>query len=195
MNRIKNISLCFRVIFQIILVALPVLLVISWLFAPEPVMLLAGFIKLDAIPASYSGLHTYSAQAGAEPAIMHTLSLGEKSLGCLVSVIPMLIEMFVVYGLIKLFKRYEQGSIFSLEHVKTIRNIGYALLLGQVIEPAYQFAMGFVLTLKNPPGHHYAAISLDQANIGIVLTALLAILISWIMAEGYKLHEEQQLTV
>lgn len=194
MNRIKNVSLFFRIVFQIIFFALPILLMVSWVYAPDELVLLSGFIKLNAIPATYSGMHTY-AQGVPEKAILHTLSLSEKSLGCLVSAIPMLVKMIILYFLIKLFKLYEQGDIFSLHHVKYIRNIGYALLMGQLIEPFYQFAMGIVLTMHNPPQHRYAAITLDQTNIGILLTALLVILISWIMAEGCKLREEQQLTI
>lgn len=195
MNRIKNVSLFFRVAFQIIFVALPILLIFSWLYAPHELVLLSGCIKLNAIPHTYSGLHVYSAQELPQKAILHTLSVSEKSLGCLVSAIPLLVEMFILYSLIQLFKLYENGDIFSLNLVRYIRNIGYALLIGQLIEPFYQFVMGFVLTLNNPPHHRFAAITLDQTNIGILLTALLVILISWIMAEGCKLREEQQLTI
>ena len=194
MNRIKRISLFFRLVFQMIFIALPILLISSWIYAPEQLMLLSGFIRLDAIPATYSGMHVY-ASGVSDKAILHSLSIGEKTLGCLVSAIPMMVEMFILYSLIKLFKLYEKGEIFSMHHVRYIRNIGLALLTGQLIEPIYQFAMGLVLTANNPPQHRYAAITLDQTNIGILLTSLLIILVSWIIAEGCKLHEEQQLTI
>jgi len=183
MERIKRVSLFFRIVFQIIFIALPILLIVSWIYAPNELVLFIGFLQLDPIPASYS------------KSILHTLSVNEKIMGCLVSAIPTMVKMFMVYSLIKLFKLYEKGDIFSLNHVKYIRNVGYALLLGQLLEPFYQFVMGIVLTMHNPPHHRYAAITLDQTNIGILLTALLVILISWIMAEGYKMREEQQLTV
>ena len=195
MNKIKNVSLFFRIVFQIILIGLPILLIASWIYAPDELVLLAGFVKLNAIPPTYSGMHLYTPQGLPEKAILHTLSANEKIWGFLISAIPMLVEMFVLYFLINLFKLYEHGEIFSLHHVKYIRNIGYALLIGQLIEPFYQFAMGFVLTIHNPPHHHFAAITLGQTNIGILLAAFLMILISWIMAEGCKLREEQQLTI
>lgn len=194
MNRIKNVSLFFRIVFQIIFIALPILLIVSWIYAPLELVTLVGFLHLNAIPAAYSGMHTYTPGIS-EKAILHTLSINEKILGCLVSAIPTMIQMFVVYSLIKLFKLYEKGEIFSMNHVRYIRNIGYALLAGQVFEPFYQFIMGIVLTMNNPPHHRFAAITLDQTNIGILLTALLVILISWIIAEGCKLREEQQLTI
>lgn len=178
-----------------IFISIPILLIISWIYAPNELVLLSGIIKFNPIPTVYSGVHDYAAPGIFGKAILHTLSVGEKSLGCLVSFIPMLIDMFVVYCLIQLFRLYENNEIFSINHVKYLRNIGYALLTGQLIQPFYQFAMGLVLTLHNPPHHRYAAITLDQTNIAILLTALMAILISWIMAEGCKLYEEQQLTI
>ncbi|HSW94096.1 MAG TPA: DUF2975 domain-containing protein [Gammaproteobacteria bacterium] len=195
MNKIKEVSLFFRVVFQVIFIALPILLVIGWAYAPNDVEFLAGIFKFNAVPDAYSGMHVYATGELAEKSILHTLSIGEKTLACVISVIPVMIKMAVLYFLVKLFKLYERGNIFSKDHVKYIRNIGYALLIGQLIQPFYQFAMGFVLTLNNPPHHRYAAITFDQTNLGVLFTALLVILISWIMAEGYKLHQEQQLTV
>ncbi len=183
MNKIKRVSLFFRIVFQFVFFALPVSLIISWIYAPNEFMFLAGIFKWNAIPVAY------------HDAILHTLSVNEKIMGGLVSVIPLIVKMGIFYFLIKLFRLYEHGDIFSSKHVKYIRNIGYTLLIGQLIEPFYQFVMGFVLTLHNPPHHRYAAITLDQTNIGMLLTALLVILISWIMAEGYRLREEQQLTI
>jgi len=195
MEKIRRVSLYFRMIFQLIFIALPVLLIVSWIYAPESLVLLHGIIHLDAIPANYSGMHVFSSQGVPEKALLHTLSVSEKILGCLVSAIPMVVNMFILFMLIKLFRLYEKGEIFTVNNVKYLRNIGYALLIGQLIDPAYQFVMGIVLTLHNPPHHRFASITLDQTNIGIVFTALLVILISWIMLEAYKLREEQQLTV
>lgn len=195
MEKIRRVSLYFRMIFQLIFIALPVLLIISWIYAPESLVLLYGIIHLDAIPANYNGMHVFSSQGLPEKALLHTLSVSEKTLGCLVSAIPMMVNMFILFMLIKLFRLYEKGEIFTVNNVKYIRSIAYALLAGQFIDPIYQFVMGIVLTMHNPPHHRFASITLDQTNIAIVLTALLVILISWIMLEGYKLREEQQLTV
>lgn len=193
-NRIRAVSLFFRGFFQLILIGLPIVLVLAWLVAPNSLILLNGFIKFDAIPASYSGLHHY-VNGSEQKILLHALTMQEKCLGFLLSLIPTFIQMYVVYMLIKIFSLYSQGEIFSAHHVRYTRIIGYALLLGQLIEPIYQFVMGIILTLHNPPGYRFAAITLDQTNIGLVLTALLLILISWILNEGFKLQQETQLTI
>jgi hypothetical protein len=40
-----------------------------------------------------------------------------------------------------------------------------------------------------------ASVSFDTYDIYNIVTAIMVIVISWIMAEGCKLNEEQQLTV
>ena len=185
MTNIKRVSIFFRVFFQILFIVIPVIQLIGWMHAPAPMIALGGMINMSIIPRGY------------ENHILHTLTMSEKMMGFLVSVVPMAIELFILYSLIKLFRLYEHAEIFSINNVRYIRNIGYTLLVGQLIHPFYQLAMGLVLTLGNPAGHHlrFIAITLDQTNIGIILTGLLVVLISWIMAEGCKLREEQQLTI
>lgn len=204
-NKIRNISMSFRIIFQILLVVLPLTLIISWTYAPEELRFAAGVFKLQAIPDNYAGMHTYTKPGTHflpteiwkdDKAILHTLTPNEKILGGLVSAVPTLIKMFILYCLISLFKRYEKGDIFSIQHVKYFRNIGIALLAEQlIIQPIYQFVMGVVLTMNNPPHHRFASITFDQTNIAILFTAILLVLMSWIMSEGNKLREDQQLTI
>ena len=183
MNRIKRISLYFRFLFQMLLIALPILLIAAWLQSTGEIVLLGGTININFIPKAYTSN------------VLHQLNNLERILALGVSAIPMIINLYILFSLIKLFRLYEQEEIFSLNNVRYIRNIGYALLVTQLINPFYEALMGFVLTWRNPPGQRFASASLDQTNIGIILIALIVVLISWIMTEGCKLREEQQFTV
>lgn len=183
MDRIKRVSLFFRVVFQILFIALPVILVIAWVTSPESFVIMGGVINMNFIPRSYVNN------------ILHVLTPTDRLLGFAISSIPMLIELYILYSLIKLFGLYSKGEIFSVNNVRYIRNIGYALLLTQIVNPLYEGLMGVALTWHNPHGHRFASVTLDQTNLGIIFVALIVILISWIMAEGCKLREEQQLTI
>lgn len=188
MDKIKRVSMCFRIFFQILIMTIPCILIFAWSTTPESIVIMDGWINMSFIPQAYM-------TAGSQHHVLHVLSHSEKILGFFISAIPMIINMYIVYLLIKLFKMYERSEIFSINNVRTISNIGYAMLLGQIIDPIYQALMGLVLTWHNPPGQRLMAVTLDQTNVGIVITALLVILISWIMAEGQHLREEQQLTI
>lgn len=182
MDKIQRVSLFFRILFQIIFILIPVTLVIKWVYAPQ-VIHLGGMGTLRTLSHSYP--------------ILGPLTLQTKILGFLASLIPMTVNLIVLYFLIQLFRLYEQGEIFSLKNVRYIRNIGYTLLVGQLVHPIYDVFISIVLTWNNHlyGGMRYAAITIDRTNIGVLLTALLVILISWIMAEGCKLREESQLTI
>jgi hypothetical protein len=65
----------------------------------------------------------------------------------------------------------------------------------EIIKPITDFLLGFILTSGNPPGFRVAMITISDANMGVILTSLLIILTSWIMSEGRKLHDEQQLII
>lgn len=190
MNKIQRVSLFFRVIFQVLFIAFPTVLAIAWMTTPDSVVMLGGLINARFIPESYIAPGTNHLGG-----IMHTLSGSEKLLGFAISCLPLIVNLFIIYSLIKLFKLYEKGEIFSINNVRYIRNTGYGLLATQLINPIYEGVIGLALTWHNPPGHRYASISMDQTNIGILFVGLMVILISWIMAEGCKLREEQQLTI
>lgn len=181
MNKIQRVSFCFKILFQITMVTMFLLQILGWIQAPEAVKW--PFLWFSVIPRTYINI------------VPPMMTLNMKLMGFAASMVPVIIEMFVLYFLIKLFQSYEQGEYFSLNNVRYIRNVGYALLLDQFVNPFYQFVMGVVLTWNNPPGHRIAAITLNQTNLGMVITAFLVLVISWIMAEGYKMREEQQLTI
>jgi hypothetical protein len=183
MDKIKRVSLIFRFIFQFCFFALPIIYIIAWATTPGDLVMAGGVINLSFIPPAYTNK------------IFHSLSVYDRLFGFAVSAIPMAIELYILYSLIKLFKLYEKGEIFTSLNVNHIRHIGYALLISQILNPIYEFLMGVALTLHNPPGKGFAAIGFDLTNIGIILIALITLLISWVMAEACKLREEQQLTI
>lgn len=183
MNKIKKTSLFFRVLFQTLLVTLPILLIVAWIKSAGTFEMIKGITNINYVPSAYSNT------------VLHPLNLSEKLLALGAGCFPLLVQLYILCSLIRLFKLYERGEIFSMNNARYIRNIGYALIATQLVDAVYQGLMGFILTWRNPPGHRFSSITLDHTNLGIILVALMVILISWIMLEGCKIREEQQLTV
>lgn len=182
-QRIKKISKFFRILFQIAFVLQPILLCIfgyKLLFNHFMGFPQLNFTMIFFPPAKH---------------VIFPLSPATRIYAFLLSTIPVIISEIMLYFLIKLFYLYEKAEIFTLQSVKYIKYVGYALLVRQIINPLYQFTSGAILTWNNPPGQHYAEITFTGSNLVTILIALLIILISWIMAEGYKLHEEQKYTI
>lgn len=181
-TRIKKVSFIFRWLFQILFIAVPVLHTVTWIIAP------AAFDV-----SGHFGFFSSAIPQGT--VIMHNLTTSTKIYGWLIGAVPMLIVEFILYLLIRLFLLFERVEIFSTANVQYIKKIGYSLLAFQLLNPLFDGLLTALLTFGNPPGHRYASITISGLNIAMVLTALMAILISWIMAEGCRLRDEQQLTI
>jgi hypothetical protein len=180
-SNIKNVSRLFKLLFQIIFITLPIAHLIAWIYAPEPL-----FLPLKIV------IRTISENIP----ILHTLSFNTKLLGFLVSAVPLIAAECMLYFLIKLFALYQHNEIFSLKNVQYLKKIGYTLLIMQGLKPIFEgFLLSMILTWHNPPGHRIASITIEGLDIALLFTAFLVILISWIMAEGCRLREEQQLTI
>lgn len=183
MNKIQRISTFFKWLFLIIGVALPILSIILWINPPTSITTAHHALVMRDIPKSIQIL------------ILHPLSSTTKLLGFVISLIPLTVNLFLLYFLIRLFQLYEKCEIFSLKNVRYIKCIGYTLFIGQLINPIYQALLSAALTWNNPHGKRMIVASLSGTNMAILLTALLIILISWIMAEGHQLAEDQKYTI
>lgn len=183
MNKIQRVSKLFRLLFQISFLLLPIMMIFFWISAPHPIL----------IGGEQAGISITFIPEGIK--ILHPLSIQTKMLGFLVSLIPNGLYLCTLYFLIRLFKLYENHIIFSIHNIMYIKRIAYTLLLSQLLEPVYQGLISPLLTWHNPVGHRSIDITLSQTNVSILIIAVLMILISWIMTEGYELKEEQAYTV
>jgi len=183
MNRIAHISRIFRILFQIILVLLPLFTIISWIVVPSNFDLGGRFTGISYSPIP-PNLH-----------INYTLTPVVKILGFLVNMLTVGATMLILYFLVKLFRNYQREQIFSLANVRIFRNVGYSLIIWQILVPIQQALLSVILTWQNGPGQRILAASFSSNNIAVVLIAFIVILISWIMAEGHKLQEEHEYTV
>jgi hypothetical protein len=182
-NRIKRVSAVFRLLFQALLVAVPVVHILAWLNAPTPIDISGNL-----------GFFVSVVPKGIE--ILSPLSTTTKLYGFAVSSVPVIIIEFMLYFLMRLFKLYERAEIFSLANVNYLKKIGYALLITQLSRIVCNGFLSMILTWHNPPhGKRVLVLTIATVEITAILTAFLVILISWIMAEGCRLREEQQLTI
>lgn len=177
MTKLQYISRLLRILFQLGFLIIPIIHIIAWVFGPE--IMLGGEragISLFAFPRDIS--------------LTHALTIHTRIAGFLIGLLPTIVEMYLCYFLIKLFRCYESNEIFSLNVARYTRNIGIILLIQIVAEIIYLILIHLLLATTNN-----ISINFSSVNFGSILLALFIILNSWIMIEGYKLREEQQLTI
>ena|SRR3990167_8007627 len=189
MNKIQKLSRFFKRVFWVIFFGWPICLALIW-FGDQQHGLLShfGFSIKTFIPNS-------SVPVPTDP------SFTTRSEGFLLSLIPAGLGMASAYFFIKLFSCYELGEIFTIRSVHLIKKVGMLMIAWAILNPFYQLAISFILTMHNPYNyaeHHPGweiALTIDTDYVRNLIVAGLVFLIAYIMQEALKLHEDQSLTV
>jgi hypothetical protein len=125
----------------------------------------------------------------------HDLPGLTRFLAFMVDMIPMGV---IIYGLQKLeglFLLYENGLIFTEQHVRCFRSLGRALIVWVGCDVVRNSLLSMVLTLDNPPGQRVITVGLGSADFAAVFVGIVVLIISWVMDEGRKIQEDQALIV
>lgn len=121
------------------------------------------------------------------------LTQGLAFLGSLVESFPLLMGLYLVQ---KIFLKYRQGSIFTVENAKHYRSLGFLFFVHAFLAKPLGFALLILgVTLNQPPGERVLSLSFGTGNMNSIILGLLVIVISWVMQEGSRLEEEQRLVV
>jgi len=183
MNKIKVVSFYVARLLNFIILALPVYIIFRWIFTD------ATFI----LPYEASSIHTPSEMINLDQVAWTPLSRLIASCAQLIEIAPFL---GILYFLSKVFHCYELGEIFTTNNARCYYQIGKLLffdaLLAQPISGGLWVAAA---TLSNPVGHRYISISIGTPNVMALLMGLLVVFISWVMIEGSKIQDEQQLII
>lgn len=189
MNKIQRTSRYLRWLFTALMVLTPLMYIASWFFLPDIVKKDSFFMGFDMIPRDLA------AMIPGDVIVQHPLTTMMRLLGLTISLVPMTVTLLIYSNLVTLFLMYERLSFFNIQNVAIIRRIGIYLLLGEVLRPFIELATTALLTWQNGPGHRLAVMSFKGSNLGLIVTGIMIILISWIIAEGHRLSEEQRLTI
>ena len=183
MNKIKVTSFYVARLLDFLMIALPVYIILRWIF-------------IDAVllfPYEASVIHTHRGMINMDQVAWTPLSRFIASCAQLVAIAPIL---GIVYYLSKVFHRYALGEIFTMNNAQYYYRIGILLFLDALLaQPISGGLWVAAATLSNPVGQRYIDISIGTPNVMAVLMGLLVIFISWVMIEGSKIQDEQQLII
>jgi hypothetical protein len=191
MDRIQKVSSYLLIVFNVLLIALPLLAIIQWLFIE---------LKISDVPSfiNFFGLLERTVQTPEGIVNLSTIHWTPllKILGFsadILNLIPLILSLFVLKSI---FRNYQKGEIFSMANATQYRRLGWLFLLDALlIKSLSNTLLVLAVTLTNPPGHRYITVSFGTPNMTALFCGILVIVISWVMLEGYKLQEEQKLTV
>lgn len=192
MNRIQKISSYLLVVFGVLLIAVPSIYIIQWAFIgtktsdlPAGIInFLEMFEQIIRTPEGYVNLRNVSW-------IPSLKLLG--FIADIIGLLPFLISLFILKDI---FKNYQKGAVFSIRNPILYRRLGILFLADAVIiEPLSHTLMVIAVTFTSPPGHRYITVGFGTPNLTALFYGILIIIVSWVMLEASKLHDEQKFTI
>lgn len=118
-----------------------------------------------------------------------------RFLAFLADLIPLGVIMYGLRKLESLFLLYENGLIFTEANVQCFRSLGRTLIVWVAGDMVRNSLLSMVLTLDKPPGQRLITVGLGSADFTAVFVGIVVLIISWVMDEGRKIHEDQALIV
>lgn len=188
MQRIQKVSTYLIWVFNFLLIAYPLFIVSRWfLIEWEPFKSLVREGHIFTPIAAPEGVVNLANVAFTPFTKMVWLA------GNFIGFAPLFLGLLILK---KLFANYKMGIIFSLQNAEKYKYIGGLFLIDAFLTgPLSQMLNVLAVTLSNPPGHRYITLSFGTPNVEAIFCGILILCISWVMAEGYKLQEEQSLTI
>ena len=178
MDKIKRSAFTFRIVFYILLVLLPILTAVNW-------------IMFNTLPFSIQSNILKDINAS----VHLPIPLASRLVGLASGMIPLALNIAVLFVLIRLCRLYEAGKFFCKENVSCYHTLGILIMLLVPVGILYRALSVFSFTFSNPPGERAVSLTLGTNDVTLILIGIGVMVISRIMDEGRKLQEEQNLTV
>ena len=188
MERIQKVSQFFLVFFKFLFVFLPLLAIFKWVFMSSAIMH-SGFAQHLLIMPFYTPSGSVYLPDIAWSPLTRLIGLSAY----LLALIPLLTSLF---ALIHIFKNYSMAKIFNIDNARYFRLIGWMFILdGILVKSLVDGLMTIAVSLNNPPGERYITLQFDSLNVESIFCGAVVIIVSWVMLEASKIHEEHQYTV
>ena len=188
MKQIQKVSSYLLTTFNVLLVALPLCDIIQWFFIDTGTiknLLAQGIVgKSVQTPEGYVNLSTVQ------------WTPFSKTLGFSADILGLLPFVLSLFGLKSIFRNYQKGEIFSTANARHYKYLGWIFFFDALlIKSLSDMFTVLAVTLTNPPGHRYISLSFGTPNMKALFCGILVIVMSWVMLEASRLHDDQKFTI
>lgn len=119
-----------------------------------------------------------------------TLDARALWLFALVHVPSLLVDLFLLWQLWRLFGEYGRGDVFSRRALGHLRRFSMGVLVSGALAPVTQTAAALAVTLGNPPGQRQLIIALSSDDYTRLLVGAVLVAITSVMAQAVRVAEE-----
>ena len=187
-SQIHRISKIFLLVCYALLIIIPTLVLLQW-FAIDS-SLVQSFIK------PFGFFNPIMTSQGAVYFVDHHFSFIESLIGFVGTAIGLSPLILALVLLIKIFKNYCIGNIFSLKNAIYYKYLGHLFFFDALLaKPICQALLTMSATLSNALGHREIQVSFTNLNLESLFCGAIIIVIARVMHIGSKIQEEQQLVI
>lgn len=185
-DNIKKLSIALLVIFYILLISLPLIILIIW-FLPN------FLIARTLLNIGFHPIAQGFWQAGLPP--FELFSFKSKCIGFLGSLTEFLPFLLALLTLIKVFRNYSNGNIFSLSNVKSYQWLGCLFFIDSLLaKPISQILLSYSFSL-NTPRLMFVGFGLGIINVESIFCGIIIFVIAKVMYLAHKMQEEEKLII
>lgn len=112
-----------------------------------------------------------------------------------IALVPTMCTMVIFSLLSRLFMHYSQKNYFALDTIKVIKKIAIFILIAQFIDPLYQAAITYFLTIHNDGGQHFISIAVGSDVLASCILGMALLVAAHITEHARKIQLEQVLTI
>ncbi|WP_273575728.1 DUF2975 domain-containing protein [Xenorhabdus anantnagensis] len=178
LTRITTLSLLMSKLSLLIIIAVMVANVLSWL---EPKLILEKYgleLALTGRILSHFDKDTFGAWK----------LMG----GILISTIPLLSLVGSFWAFYRLFGNYRKGDYFSKGTVKYLEYAGWGVILWSILDILCQPLLTLWLTISAPVGERFISVSLTSSHFVAIFISVCLTIISRILYQACDIYEENQ---
>lgn len=166
-------------IFQFLVYFLPVAVIYFWLTVETPFDFLTSM-----------GVIEFHLEGQNAP-----LTFGTRACALLANLLLLSIVLYAFRLLAKLCHYYEAEQIFTLETTLIYQKLGKCLFYWVAGSVVYNSVMSIILSYHNPPGERVFTLGFSGSDVFAIFVGVLVLMISWVMHEGQKVVNENNLTI
>ncbi len=171
LDRIQRVSGVLHTLLTLLLPGLPLLAGLGWALAPDETI--------------SSGFGMFMEMSEGE-----TLTQLDRAAGFIASLVPLSLVLYGVWHLRGLFALYARGEILGVANAARLRALAMTLILWLPMQFIGDALISLALSIDNPPGERFVALSLSSDDFAITLIGAVALVISWVMVEAARAAED-----
>jgi len=171
LDRIQRVSGVLHIVLTLLLPGLPLLMGLGWALVPDT--------------SVGAGLGIFMEIGEGE-----TLTPLDRVAGFVASLIPLSLILYGIWHLRGLFALYARGEILGAANAARLRALAMTLILWLPAQLIGDALISLALSIDNPPGERFVALSLSSDDFAIPLIGAIALVISWVMVEAARTAED-----